>query len=407
MKIGIDVRLWSQTGVGRYIRNLVSSLHKIDSNNEYVLFCQTSDISSIKDKVSSSKWKLKSSDIRWHSIKEQILFPQIINREELDLMHFTYFSIPIFYNRPFIVTIHDLIVYHFQTGRASSLPLPIYKIKHLGYRTILDHIVKRSQKIIVPLDSTKEDVIKTLKVAEEKIVVTYEGVDEEVVSSKYKVVSKKNKLKDSQFFLYVGNAYPHKNLDTLIKAFIRLKSHPERIPIKSGEVEGSSTNLYSSSWDSSSRKIVTQNDIKLILVGKQDYFYKKLEVKLKEERIENIEIVHNITDPELHDLYKKALAVIAPSFIEGFGLVPLEAMSNSSLILASDIPSHREVCRDAAIYFDPNNPEDLKDRLLDIINNSDSSIYRDKLELGTKRAKLFSWEKLATETLRIYEEFEK
>ena len=146
MKIGIDARLWNETGVGRYIRNLIRNLHEIDLSNEYILFCRNTDVERIKYEILSNKWKIVSADIRWHSLKEQLKFHQILNRENLDLMHFTYFSVPLFYNRPFIVTIHDLIVYHFQTGKASSLPLPLYKVKHLGYRFLLDHIVKKSKK---------------------------------------------------------------------------------------------------------------------------------------------------------------------------------------------------------------------------------------------------------------------
>ena len=91
MKIGIDARLWNETGVGRYIRNLIRNLHEIDLSNEYVLFCRNTDVESIKYEVLSNKWKIISADIRWHSLKEQLKFHQILNRENLDLMHFTYF----------------------------------------------------------------------------------------------------------------------------------------------------------------------------------------------------------------------------------------------------------------------------------------------------------------------------
>ena len=389
MKIGIDARLWSQTGVGRYIRNLVSVLHKIDSSNEYVLFCLTSDVSSIKHKVSSSKWKLTPSDIRWHTIKEQFKFLQIINKENLDLMHFTYFSVPLFYNRPFIVTIHDLIVYHFQTGKASSLPLPLYKVKHLGYKLVLSKIVKKSQVIIVPLNSTKMDLLNTLKITEDKVVVTYEGVDSSLLGNEnqkemFKDVRKNSELSNlnSKFFLYVGNAYPHKNLDTLIKAFIKVISREHKI---------SSIN---------SRKP------QLVLVGKSDYFYKQLEYKINKEHIEDVKIIHDINDRSLTELYKNALAVIAPSIIEGFGLVPLEAMANGSLILASDIPAHREVCRDIPIYFNPYAVDDLVDKLQKVI---DGKIIKTnhKLIKGSQRAKEFSWERMVRATLNIYERFEK
>src|SRR5688500_2177969 len=132
MKIGIDARLWSQTGVGRYIRNLVTNLQEIDTKNEYVLFVQKQDLESIRYKVSSNKYTLVPTDINWHSVKEQVAFPYLLYKQDLDLMHFPYFSLPILYNRPFVITLHDLIIHHFSTGKASTLPVPLYKLKHLG-----------------------------------------------------------------------------------------------------------------------------------------------------------------------------------------------------------------------------------------------------------------------------------
>src|SRR5258705_8253378 len=125
MRIGIDGRLWHETGVGRYIRNLVANLAQIDNTNEYVLFVKTGfKIKDLPGRQAGSgfkndKWKIVETDIHWHSLKEQMQFPAVLNKENLDLMHFPYFSHPIFYNKPFVITIHDLIMNHFPTGKAS------------------------------------------------------------------------------------------------------------------------------------------------------------------------------------------------------------------------------------------------------------------------------------------------
>src|SRR5205085_9004153 len=98
MRIGIDARLWNETGVGRYIRNLVSELHKLEIEHEIVLFIKANDFESIKDKIGGSKdknWKLVKADIRWHSLSEQFRFLTVLNKENLDLVHFPYFSLPI------------------------------------------------------------------------------------------------------------------------------------------------------------------------------------------------------------------------------------------------------------------------------------------------------------------------
>jgi glycosyltransferase involved in cell wall biosynthesis len=370
MKIGIDVRLWSETGVGRYIRNLIKYLQFADTKNDYVLFAKSSDYDRIKFQISNFKFQIKIVNIHWHSLQEQVRLSQILNKENLDLMHFPYFSLPVLYNKPYIVTIHDLIIYHYPTGQASTLPLPLYKIKHFGYKKIIGSVVNKAKKIIVPLDTVKTDVINTLHINEEKISVTNEGIDDEIISNSEK--QKASLFYKDPFFLYIGNAYPHKNIETLLKAFIKFKQETFR------------------------------KEIKLILIGKEDYFYRKLQRNLDNSELGDIKIFHEVNDNMLHELYTHALAVIAPSFIEGFGLVPLEAMANNCLVVASDISAHREVCKDAAIYFDPLKAGELLTVMLKILtfDTQSKKTYTDK---GLEECLRFSWRKMAEETKAIYE----
>src|SRR5947209_4569205 len=139
MRIGIDARLWNQTGVGRYIRNLVLNLGKIDKKNEYVLFTLAKN----NVRVNSSNFKIVETDIPWHSLREQFEFTSLLKREDLDLVHFPYISAPLFYNKPFVLTIHDLIIHHYPTGRASTLPFPFYGIKLLAYRFLVKRLADK------------------------------------------------------------------------------------------------------------------------------------------------------------------------------------------------------------------------------------------------------------------------
>src|SRR3989344_5402766 len=291
MKIGIDCRLWNETGIGRYIRNLIINLIELDGKNEYVLFMQNEDCPKLKD-----------------------------NRENFDLMHFPYFSVPVFYNRPFVVTIPDLIVNHFPTGQASTLPGPIYNIMLLAYKFILNQEAKKAKKIIAVSKATKNEIIDHLKINPQKITVTYEGADDKIsnfpTSSRSAGLRGASTILNTKYFLYVGNAYPHKNLDRLLKAFSDLR----------------------------------QNDTKLVLIGKEDYFYKRLKNKAQSLRLsDKVIFLQNVSDKELSNLYQNALALIMPSLMEGFGLPALEAMANNCLVLASNIPSLKEVCGDAAL----------------------------------------------------------
>ncbi len=373
MRIGIDCRLWLETGVGRYIRNLILNIQKLDKENEYVLFMRTDDTNKFKPQASSFQFRIVKADIRWHTIEEQLKLPQILNKENLDLMHFPYQSIPIFYNKPFILTIHDLIPYNFPTGQASALPGPIYNLKLLAYKFVIGQAARKAKKIIAVSNATKDEIIDHLGVHSSKVTVICEGAS--VFSSKA-TPTKRYTLNAIRYFLYVGNAYPHKNLERLLEAF--------SVFCHSGLVSES-------------------HDIKLILVVKDDYFYKRLKKKVEEENLsDKIIFKLNVADEELSNLYQNALALVLPSLMEGFGLPALEAMANKCLVLASDIPSLREVCGDAAIYFDPYNIKDIAKKMNEV-DSIDSSHYSDKKEKGLVRANFFSWEKMAKETLSLYE----
>lgn len=352
MRIGIDARLWNQTGVGRYIRNLVENLQEIDKKNDYVLFARKQD----NVRVKNSNFRIIYTEIKWHSIAEQLKLSRVLYKEKLDLVHFPYYSVPVFYNKPFVVTLHDLIPLHFQTGKASTLPFPFYKFKFFAYSFVVSQAAKKAKKIISPSNATKKDIVNYLKVPSSKVEVIYEGVDENL---KNKESSGKENI-----ILYVGNAYPHKNLETLLLAI-------KNIP-----------------------------DMKLTLVGKEDYFYKRLKTKVNKMGLENQVFFYGFAkEKELSMLYKKAKALVIPSFIEGFGLPALEAMANNCLVIASDIPVLHEVCEDAAVYFDPNNPNDLNEKLKDL----DSNKFQGKIGKGLVRVGQFSWKKTAQQTLKLYE----
>lgn len=363
MVIGIDCRLWNQTGVGRYTKNLVRELSQIDKKNQYVLFVRPQDRTQVQNIIKTSNFKIQDADIRWHSLAEQLKFTQILNQQNLDIMHFPYFSHPISYNRPFIVTIHDLIINHFPTGRASTLPLPFYYLKRFGYQKVLNHAVRNSKKIIVPLNCVKDDLMRTLNVPAERIAVTVEGFDASI--AKGEVSNRIIEASKIPYFLYVGNAYPHKNLDNLIEGF-------------------ESANL---------------RNLNMILVGKKDFFYKRLEKKKKSS---NILFFHDVSDAELFHLYSKSIAAVSASLMEGFGLLPLEAFGAGTIPVVSDIPAFREVCDENAIYFDQKDSNDISKKLRHAsdLNNSE----REKIIKGGKELlKKFSWRKMAEETLKVYQ----
>ena len=172
MEIGIDARLWGQTGVGRYLEKLVKNLVKIDEENHYLLFLTDTH----RDlPLPGPNWEKRLVDIRWHSLKEQLLLPFLLWREHLDLVHFPYFSVPVLYPGKFVVTIHDLILDHFETGKASTRPWIIYKVKRLGYKLVMWITLWRATRIITVSEATKQGIVEHYKINPKKVVVTYEA----------------------------------------------------------------------------------------------------------------------------------------------------------------------------------------------------------------------------------------
>lgn len=363
MRIGIDARLWSQSGIGRYLRNLAVGLEGIDKKNEYVLFARSVDKEEIEKKINNKKWKVVEYNTKWHSLREQIGFSKKIESEKIDLMHFPYFSVPVLYKGPFVVTIHDLIYHHYISGEASTLPLWLYGFKMLAYRIAINSAAKKAKKIIAVSNFTKEDIIENLMVNKRNVQVVYEGADDFKSSLEKEAVYK-------NYFLFVGNVYPHKNAEKLVKAF----------------------EIFSKN-----------NDFKLVFVGARDFFYEKLMKKTKKlEKTNKVFYEFGVTDERLGSLYKGAVALVRPSLMEGFSLPPMEALISGTLPLVSDIPVHREILKDNAIYFNPNDIYDIVSKM-DYASKLTYQKRENLITKGKESISSFSWKKTASETLHIYE----
>ncbi len=353
MKIGIDGRLIEETGVGRYIRNLIGELGRIDVENQYVVFLRKKSFDAFM--LPNNRWEKRLADVPWHSIKEQFIMPWLFVKEHMDLLHVPYFNIPIFYPGKLIVTIHDLTILHFDTGKATTLPLPLYKLRRLGYYLVLAVGLVRTMRIIAVSNNVKQEIMDHFHISPEKIAVTYEGI------SKLKSQNSKRLIAE-QYFLYVGNAYPHKNLEALISAFKQLK----------------------------------ETD-KLVFVGKEDYFYRRLKKLVTDEHLsDRVVFFGQALDKELANLYIHAKALVFPSLMEGFGLPALEALSAGSPVICSDIPVFHEILGNAAAYFDPKNPIDIARALQEGIKSPQKLKHQDAI------LKKFTWANLAKQTLLLY-----
>lgn len=173
MRILIDGRLYGpkHTGNGRYTQNLVESLAKLDSKNQYIILLRKKIYNSL---ILPDNWEKVLVDIKHYSFEEQIKLPLIIYKLKPDIVHFPHFNVPIFYLGKFIVTIHDLIMHKFIGGEATTRPFPIYQIWRLGYYIAFAKAVYGSTKIIVPSNAIKKEILEYYKVYSKKIEVIYE-----------------------------------------------------------------------------------------------------------------------------------------------------------------------------------------------------------------------------------------
>jgi glycosyltransferase involved in cell wall biosynthesis len=370
MRIGIDARMYgpkATTGIGNYIRNLLENLFLIDQKNEYVIFMKDPAFSQFSP-PSKRVEKIKV-DFPWYSITEQIMFPKILLKHKLDLVHFPQFNVPIFYPKKFVVTIHDITPKFFP---GSNVKKSI--IRKIGYQYVFKSAVKKSEKIITVSNFTKNQIIKYFKAPEEKIKVTYLGFD-----SNFKIVGDqkilnqiKNKYGISKPFLfYVGVWRDHKNLPNLIKAFNLIKDY-------------------------------FKLDIQLVLGGQADDRYPEILEEIKKSK-NQADIIRPgfIPEHELPAFYSAAELFVLPSFCEGFGLVAIESLACGTPVAASNTTSVPEIIQDAGLYFNPNESEEIAKCINKAL--TDKELYEALKSRGFSQIQRYSWQNCAKDTLLIYQ----
>ena len=372
MKIVIDARLYGleNAGLGRYVINLVKEIAEIDKKNNYVIFLRKKYFNELK---LPENWKKVLTDFRHYSFLEQILLPFYIYKEKPDMVHFPHFNVPIFYFGDYIVTIHDLLMHSFKGIEVTTRNKCFYLLKRLGYKIVFGVAVKRSKKILVPSNVVKNELADCYKLHSNKVDVTYEGLDEEFVDSNLKEDKVLEEFNiEKPYLIYVGNAYPHKNLDKAIEA-VKVFNNDEK------------------------------KNLTFAIVSSRNIFAQRLKEKVDKTNSDSfIKILGFIPDNKLGVVYKNSLAFIYPSLSEGFGLQGLEAIASGTLVLASDIPVFKEIYNGHVLYFDPLRVDSIKDA----INKAfviDVEQRKRIIAEGKSFIKRYSWDKMARETLSVYE----
>lgn len=360
--IVIDARI-RRASTGRPIARLLEHLQTLDTKTRYTVLVEPDD-----------PWQPQQDNftplacpypIFSFNPLQQLTFARFLRRLKPDLVHFTMSGQqPLLYFGTQITMTHDLTMYRYV--RKGALPLPLHWLRMLGYRLLMWSAHRKAKRIIVPTDFVADDVTRFHPFTEGKITRTYEASEPPL-----KAEAAQPQGVSKPFLLYVGSAFPHKNLEGLAAAFAELvKKH---------------------------------RDLTLVLTGKREQHSLALEKSLKEspER-ERILFTGFVSDEELKWLYQNAEVYVFPSFSEGFGLPGLEAMVHECPVASSNATCLPEVYGEAAVYFDPNDIREMASAIQSVM--TDKKVRTDLIANGKKQAKKFSWKRMSQETRAIYTE---
>ena len=361
MRIGIDARMYEATGIGTYLKNLIANLSQIDRTNQYFIFMLSRDF----DKVNlPQNFKKIKADYHWYSFGEQIFFPNLIKKTNVDIMHFPHFNAPVFYKGKFVVTIQDLIL--------TLYPSSAGWFKRKIYNFALKRVVNKASFIITTSRNTKNDLIKYFSINLQKINVIPLASNlnrENIDSSKQEEIIQKYGIK-KDYLMYIGRLRKHKNILGIIESY---KLAKEKYNI---------TN-------------------KLVFVGKIDNSYIDLKEVLKEQGLEkDVLPIGYVSEDDLPQIYSAASMLIFPSLYEGFGLPVLDAFSVGTPVITSNTSSLPEVAGDAAVLVDPKNIEEIASGVQKILQ--DDNFRQSLIQKGYEQVKKFSWEKTAKDTLEVF-----
>ena len=361
-KIIIDARI-RRASSGRYTDRLLEHLQKIDSDNKYIVLLEPSD-----DWQPTNK-NFKPTACKYNKFSlnplQQISFARFIYKLDPLFVHFTMSGHqPLFYFGRQITTTHDLTMYKF--ARAGRLPKWLHYLRMLGYRLLMWHAHRMADKIIVPTEYVRDAVAKYHLFTNRKIVVTYEA-SEPVLPGK--AVEPENM--PEEYLLYVGSCFPHKNTRRLVQSLdIIREKHPRT---------------------------------RLVHAGKLDLYAKRLRRWVKAQgKGDRVIFAGFVDDAQLKWLYEHAAAYVFPSLSEGFGLPGLEAMVHGCPVVSSNATCLPEVYGEAAEYFDPLNVEAMAEAINKVLGSPKRR--QELITAGRKQAAKYSWQRMAEQTLAVYNE---
>ena len=369
MKIAIDARAFGWPGLGRYTRSLLSALSRAETQNEYVVMITRADraeFETLRREHLSERFSVATVAGEYYSWKEQTIFWRQARRIPADLFHFTHFNVPVFFDRPYVVTVHDVTRFLFPGQIQQGL------FTQLVYEQVFSRAVSRARAVIAVSETTARELERLPISLASPARVVYEGVDDQFrkpVSADSR--AKVNMLLGTQapFVLYVGVWMNHKNLPRLLSAFAEARHD---FP-----------------------------DLKLVLIGRPKPGYINM-VKLVQSAGVAAHVIFPGFVPEslLPVLYTQARCLFLPSLYEGFGLPALEAAAVGTPVVTSNVAGSAEVMGESALLVNPEYVPGMVRALRNVLGNQ--TLRQSLSERGRERAAAFTWDFCAAKTLEVY-----
>ncbi|NWJ95971.1 MAG: glycosyltransferase family 4 protein [Chloroflexi bacterium] len=401
MKIGIDytAAIRQGAGVGRHTRSLVATmLEQEPLDTDFVLFYAAGGLNQSQQTHLYSLERHRPANVKyvrlpfsepeltrlWQRLKIPLPlewlawmdnpFPFPAPLSGLDVFHFPDFALPPHRKGKGLVTIHDL----------SFMVVP--ECAEAGLRRYLTaavpHAVKRANRVIVVSENIKHELVERLGTPPEKIKVVYNGVGpqfrpfNETERFELEEVRQRHKL-PKHFALFVSTIEPRKNLTRLVEAWAEVKQTP------------------------------AGRDRKLVLAGRRGWLYEPIFRRISDLKLtEEITWLDFVPDVDLPALYNLAELFLFPSLYEGFGIPPLEALACGTPVVTADNTALREVFEGAAVLCQATNTVSITEAILTTLTSLDGDrhLVTELRAAGLNRAKQFTWERAAGETLALYRE---
>lgn len=365
IRIGVNALYLIPGGVGGteiYLRHLLAALAEIDTENEYVVFMNRetgADLTPAQANFRQAPQKVRASFRPARILWEQTLLPIAAARLRLDVLFNPGFTSPAVCPCPAVTVFHDLQhARHPEFFRWFDLPF---------WRLLLWISAHRSRLLVASSPATCADLLRVYRLAEGKVRVAPLGVDERF----FQVGRERQGRSPQPYILCASTLHPHKNLGPLIRTF--------------------------SQWRRD------QPEFRLIITGVRGFHTAAIEALIAELGLgEAVRLAGWVPREEVYQLFRDAWAFVYPSTFEGFGLPLLEALAAGIPTACSAIEPLAWLAADAALKFDPFDPQAMREAVESIVN--DAAVRKRLSEAGPARAAAFSWRKTAQATLEVLRE---